>query len=69
MSDTPVTYLDWELHKAVRDQDLGQLLLLYHRLGECNLKESGIVQHFVNWVHSLKIRGYGAASEREDCAT
>ncbi len=65
MDTRPVTTFDWELDRAMRDQKLGELLLLYHRAGECNLEQFGVVQHFVNWVHHLKVLGYGAVEGRE----
>jgi hypothetical protein len=33
------------------DKSLGERLQAYQVLGQCTLKEYGVIQHFVNWVH------------------
>lgn len=63
MSVVPTTNVDWDIAKALRANDVGRLLILYSAAGECSLKELGIIQHFVNWMHNLRVRGYGSSQE------
>lgn len=35
-------------------RSVGGELLEYRRVGECTLTELGIIEHFVNWLHSRR---------------
>lgn len=36
-------------------EGLGEQLLVYSESGECTLAQFGVIEHFVNWIHSRRI--------------